>query len=97
MRAALGLLQDVVVGVAFLPDLRRHAVEALRAAFRSRQRHIGDRTRDASVAVVKGMKGHKPQVRERGFHHRVPVRAALNHLRNVFVSRGSRAAAGASK
>ncbi len=47
------------------------------AAFRSRQCHIGDCTRDASIAVIKGMKSHKPQVRERRFHHRVPVRVGV--------------------
>ena len=62
--AFLGRLEDVVVGVAFLPDLRRHAVEALRALLRARERHVGDRARDAAVAIVERMDGDEPEMGE---------------------------------
>src|SRR6266566_2934513 len=70
-RATLGSLKDVVVGFALLSDLRGHAVEALRALLRPRERQIGDRTRDSSVAVLERMDGHKPQMRKRGLDDRV--------------------------
>src|SRR5580704_11609864 len=69
--SALGSLQDVVIGVSLLPDLRRHAIETLRASFGSRQRHIGDCAGDSSIAIFKGMQGYKPQVCERSLHYRV--------------------------
>src|SRR5262249_30979679 len=40
--AFLRLLQDVVIVAALFSDLRGHAVEALRAVFRARERLIGD-------------------------------------------------------
>src|SRR3974390_2365743 len=58
----LGPFQDVVVGVALQSDLRRHAVKALRVAFRASECHIGNCSCDAAVAVFKGMDGDKPQV-----------------------------------
>ena len=63
--AFLRRFQNVVVGVALLPDLRGHAVEALRAVFRAREGHIGDGARDASVAVIERVDGHEPQMGER--------------------------------
>ncbi len=54
--AFLARFEDVIVGIALLPDLRRHAVKALRTRLRTRQGHIGNGARDAAVAVVKGMK-----------------------------------------
>ena len=45
-----------------LPDLRRHAVEALRAFFGARERQVGDGPRDTAIAIVKRMNGHKPKM-----------------------------------
>ena len=72
-RPLLRLLQDVVIGVALLPDLRRHAVEALRAVFRARQSHVGDGARDAAVAVIERVDGHEPEMGEPGFQDRIDV------------------------
>ena len=72
--ALLRRFKNVVVIVALLPDLRRHAVEALRAFFGPRQRHVRDGARDAPVAVVEGVDGDKPEVRERGFEDGIGIR-----------------------
>src|ERR1700730_17261084 len=63
--ALLRRFQYVVVGIAFEPDLSGHAVKALCALFRARERHISDSSRDASVAVLERMDGDEPQMRER--------------------------------
>lgn len=52
---------DVVVGLALLPDLRRHAVETLRAVLGACERRVGDGMRDSSVAVL------EVRDREQGF------------------------------
>ena len=44
--ALLRSFQHVVVGVAFKPDLRRHAVEALRALLGPRQHHVRNGARN---------------------------------------------------
>lgn len=85
-RTLLGSLQDVVVGVALLPDLRGHAVEALRAVLRARELPVGNRAGDAAVAVLERVDRDEPQMRERRAQHRVRplvlVRAGeeLRHL-----------------
>src|SRR5262249_15608970 len=56
----LGLFEDVVIGIALRADLRRHAVKALRGILGTRKRHIRNGSRNASVAVIKWMDGHKP-------------------------------------
>src|SRR5690606_12273233 len=40
-------------------------VEALAAAFRSGKRHVADGARDAAVAILEGMDGDEPQMRDR--------------------------------
>src|SRR5665213_1359974 len=52
--------QDLVVRHALDPDLRGHTIEALRARFRTGERHVGDGARDSSVAVFKWMDGDEP-------------------------------------
>ena len=69
--ALLRCFEHVVIGLALLADLRRHAVEALRAFFRTGQRHVGDRARDAAVAVVEGVDRDEPEMREAGLQHGV--------------------------
>ncbi len=76
-RALLRPLEDAVVVAALLANLRRHAVEALRAAFRSRQRHVGDRARDAAVAIVERVNRHEPEMRQRGLQHGLGGRVAV--------------------
>ena len=54
----IGLLrafEHVVVRLALALDLRRQAVEALRAAFGARQRQVADGPRDTAVAIVEGV------------------------------------------
>ena len=53
----------VIVG-SFLANLARHAVEALSRILRLRQRLIGDRARDAAVAVLERVDRHEPEMRE---------------------------------
>ncbi len=48
--------------IAARTDLRRQAVEALRAAVRTRQQQVTDGARDAPVAVVERMQGDEPQM-----------------------------------
>ena len=97
-RALLRLFEDAVVVAPLLPDLRRHAVEPLRAALRSRQRHIGNRPRDPSVAVVERMDRDEPEMAPA--QPSTPARwstSPLNHSRKRRISSSRRAAAGASK
>ena len=74
--ALLRCFEHVVVGIALPTDLRRHAVEALRAVLGARERHIGDRTRDAPVAVVERVDGHEPQMGDGGLEDRIDRRLA---------------------
>jgi hypothetical protein len=64
-RPLLGALEDVVVLLSLDADLRRHAVKALRTLLRARQLPVRDRARDAPVAVIKRVDGHKPQMGQR--------------------------------
>ena len=63
-RSLLRPFQNPVIGIPFLADLPGHAVEALRALLGSRQRPVGNRPRDAAVAIVERVNGDKPQVRQ---------------------------------
>ena len=72
-RCLLRPLEDVVVGRPLLPDLRRHAVEALGAVLGTRQRHVGDGAGNTAIAIVKRMDGHKPQVAQPGLQHLVDI------------------------
>src|SRR5690606_13582762 len=57
----LGALQNIVVGLALPLDLRRQAVEALRAAVGARQQQITVGPGDTAVAVVERVQGPEPQ------------------------------------
>ena len=59
-RPLLGPLQDVVVGLALPLDLRRQAVEALRAAIGACQEQIADGASDTTVAVVERVQRDEP-------------------------------------
>ena len=65
-RCFLGVVQNVVVGLALALDLRRQAVEALGAAIRTGQEQIAERTCDAAVAIIERVQGDPPQMREPG-------------------------------
>jgi len=58
--------EHIVVGIALALDLRRLAVETLRAAIGTHQQQITDSTCDASVAVIKRMQRDEPQVAKPG-------------------------------
>src|SRR5262249_51452731 len=68
--AFLRRLQNVVIIASLLPDLRGHAVEALRGLLRARQRHVGNRPSDPAVAILEGMDGDKPEMRDRRLENR---------------------------
>ncbi len=53
-RAFLGVFENVVVIVAFLPDLGGHAVGALWAVFGAGEGEIGNGAGDASVVIGEG-------------------------------------------
>src|SRR5690349_4540483 len=65
-RTLLCTFQNVVIRLTLQADLRRHAVETLGAVFRTGQNPVGDGARDAAVAVVEGMDGDKPEMRDGG-------------------------------
>src|SRR5258708_39744056 len=69
--------QDLVVALAFFPDLRRHAVETLRAVLQPRERHFRDGTGDPSVAILKGMYGHKVEVSQTSLDKRLRARRVV--------------------
>lgn len=52
--ALLRPFENLIIRLPLLPDLRGHAVEALRAPLRARKLHVGDGARDTPVAVVEG-------------------------------------------
>ena len=91
------MLQDVVIFLVLQPDLRRHAVEALRAVLRAGQRHISDSARDAAVAVFKRVDGDEPEMREAGFQDRIDRVLAFEPLQEACISLLRRFAFGASK
>src|SRR5262249_23245333 len=88
-------LQDVVVRCLLLLDLRRHAVEALRAFLRPRKSHIGKRTGNASVSLLKGWNDNKPRL-GMGYLDTGTIALALNQLVKAFISLSIAAALGAS-
>src|SRR5580692_9234703 len=53
-------LQDIVVLFLLLLDLRRHAVETLRAFLRPCELHVGNRSGNAAIAIIERMDGHEP-------------------------------------
>ena len=76
-RAFLRFLEDVVVLVPLMPDLRRHAVEPLWNVLRAGESPIRDCARNAAIAVIERMNGHEPQMRERRLQHGLGGRVAV--------------------
>ena len=77
------MFQQVVIFLALLPDLRRHAVEALRTLFRTGEAQVGNRARDAPVAVVKRMNCHEPQMRDAGLEDRIDLRPVIEPVQKA--------------
>src|SRR6266481_3645991 len=69
--------QYLVVALAFFPDLRRHAVETLRAVLQPRERHFRDGAGDSSIAILEGMYGHEVEVSQAGLDKRLSARRAV--------------------
>src|SRR5712691_3932136 len=61
--ALLCRFKQIVIGPALQTDLRRHAVEALRAVLGPGEGHIGNGARDTAVAVIERVHGYEPQMR----------------------------------
>ncbi len=59
----------VVIVVPLQPDLGGHAVEAFRALLGASQGQVGDRAGDPPIAVVEGVDGHEPEMRQGGLEH----------------------------
>src|SRR5579859_5781804 len=64
--ALLSLFEGSVISRSLAAYGACQAVKALRRTFRPRQAHIGERSRDATIAVLEGMDGHEPEMRDRG-------------------------------
>src|SRR3546814_15411200 len=64
--ALLRALEQVVIDLPLLPDLRRHAVETLWALVRARQAHVRDGARDPAVPILARVDGPEPQMGEPG-------------------------------
>ena len=60
--------RGVVLG-PLLADLRTHAVEPLRYAVGTRQRHVGYGPCDPPIAIVEGMDRDEPKMSECGLEH----------------------------
>src|SRR5437867_2427866 len=76
----LRALQDVVIGIPFETDLRGHAVKPLRAFLRTCQNPVRDRTRNATVAIIKGVDRDKPQVSDGGLQNWVDTVRLIHPL-----------------
>src|SRR5215469_725490 len=75
--ASLCRLEHLVVRLPLPADLRGHAVEALRAVLGTSELNIGDRAGDSSVAVIEGVDGDKPQMRDARLEHRIDALPAI--------------------
>ena len=73
----LGTFQNSVIFLTFSLDMSGHAVKALRAFISPRQGAIGNGAGYAPVTILKGMDGHKPQVRDSGFQHRIKLMRSI--------------------
>ena len=69
--AYLEPFQNVVIGIALLPDLRRHAVEPLWAVLGTRESHVCDRARNSAIAIVERVYCHQPKVCNPRFKDRI--------------------------
>ena len=87
-------LEDVVVLLLVLVDLRRDIVESEFALLAARQQHIGEDARHASVAILEGMNADKPKMGNRRANNAAQGSFAvkpgqeLRHLRLDAVGRG---------
>src|SRR3546814_7742397 len=75
--ALLRALEQVVIDLPLLPDLRRHAVETLWALVRARQAHVRDVARDPAVPILERVDGYEPQLGEAGLEDGVDAALAL--------------------
>src|SRR5260370_646493 len=75
--SVLAVFQNKVILIALALNLRRHAVKTLRGSFRPGQHHVGNRPRNAPVAIFKWMNGYEPKMRQRGFDDWVNVRRGI--------------------
>src|SRR5712691_5667486 len=63
---ALRALQDGIVRIATIHDLRREAEQALRPLLVLAERHVGDHAREAPVAILEWVQRDEPEMREAG-------------------------------
>jgi len=95
-RALLRAFERLIITIALTLNLGRHAVESLPGVFRLCQRHIGDRSRDASVPVIERVDGHDHRcARLLRIKGSISI-GSLNQAKNASISAGSRLAGGAS-
>ena len=86
MAALLRCLQDVVIIIPLQLYLRGHAVEALRTMLGPSERHIGNRSCDASIAIFEWMDGDKPEMSNRRLDDEVDcLPLALVHPHGIAV------------
>src|SRR5438445_1898963 len=80
----LRCLQHVIIRTALVADLRGHAVKALRALVRSCERHISDRARSASVAVLERVDGDEPEMGDGSFEHGIRAFGLFELIEKLF-------------
>jgi len=66
-----------------LPNLCRHAVEALGTVFRAPNTISAIARSNSAVAIVERVDGHEPEMSQPGFQDRIHAAFALNQSRNV--------------
>ena len=64
--ALLAGFQDAVIADAVVEDARRHGVKTDGLLFALSQCQVGDGARKATVAVIEGVQGDEPEVRNAG-------------------------------
>lgn len=85
--APLARFQDAVIASAVIENARGHGVKADGLLFALSQCQVGDGARKAAVAVIKGVQGNEPEVRNAGTQKRVEAgiaTAALEPGEEVF-------------
>jgi len=65
-RAFLARFEDAVIAGAVIEDARRHGVKADGLLFSLSQCQVSDGARKAAVAVIEGVQGDEPEVRNAG-------------------------------
>src|SRR5438067_5773909 len=63
---ALRALQDRIVRIATIHDLRRETEQALRPLLVLAEGHVGDRACEAPVAILERVQRDEPEMREAG-------------------------------